>query len=69
MFFLVSCVNKDILQECIVDKTLPPSDDGNYLDCSLDETAKEGKTDCCDLDGQIGCCKKGAKYVFNIPFQ
>ena len=49
------------LPECIVDKTLPPGEDGNYLDCSLEETAKDGKTDCCQLDGQTGCCKKGEK--------
>ena len=42
-----------------VDET---EDCGTDEDCEEDEEfVAEGRTTCCDLDGKLGCCDKGAK--------
>ena len=51
--------------ECIVDKSKKPTEDGNYKDCTGEDHVKDGSTDCCNVDGVIDCCDKNASYVFN----
>ena len=49
--------------ECIVDKSKKPTEDGNYKDCTGEDHVKDGSTDCCNVDGVIDCCDKNASYV------
>jgi len=60
---LCSILENTYLDECIVDKSLPPQEAGNYLDCTEEEYASEGKEDCCTIDGEVGCCNKGGRSV------
>lgn len=50
-------------EKCIVDKTKPASDEGNYMDCTDETLVAQGKTDCCAQDGSVGCCKPGERWV------
>ena len=49
--------------ECIVDKSKEPTEDGNYKDCTTEQHVADGSTDCCTVDGVVDCCNKSASYV------
>eukprot|EP00105_Crassostrea_gigas_P011711 XP_011427498.2 PREDICTED: uncharacterized protein LOC105328355 [Crassostrea gigas] len=49
-------------EKCIVDKTKPASEEGNYMDCTDETLVAQGKTDCCAQDGSVGCCKPGERW-------
>ncbi|XP_061181205.1 uncharacterized protein LOC133189829 [Saccostrea echinata] len=49
-------------ENCIVDKTKPASDEGNYMDCTDESLVAQGKTDCCSQEGSVGCCKPGERW-------
>lgn len=61
---LFEAVGQD--EKCIVDKTKPASEEGNYMDCTDETLVAQGKTDCCAQDGSVGCCKPGERWVL-IP--
>ena len=44
---------------CVVNKSIAPSVDGNYVDCYKEENFLNQKIDCCrDINDAIFCCNK-----------
>ena len=43
--------------DCIVDDSLPPDEEGNYVDCNTPEALADNRTKCCDIEGEKGCCE------------
>ena len=67
--FFYWTVHSEILDfdnpDCIVDDTLPPDEEGNYVDCNTPESLAENRTKCCDIEGNKGCCENKTEYVFS----
>lgn len=53
--------NNEIDEACIVDPSLPSDEFGNYMDCNSEDNLQTGNTECCDVDGQVGCCAPGGQ--------
>ncbi|PAA77702.1 hypothetical protein BOX15_Mlig032349g2 [Macrostomum lignano] len=43
-------------EKCLKDSNQPYSKE-NYQDCTNSEAAEEGRTECCTVGGEKGCCK------------
>lgn len=46
---------------CVVNSTLEPEEEGNYIDCNTPEAIRDNKTRCCDVEGAKGCCGEETK--------
>ncbi|KAL4224952.1 hypothetical protein ACF0H5_015648 [Mactra antiquata] len=48
--------------DCVVDKNLEPSAPDNYVDCTGELNVANGKTECCTIETDVGCCEPGGNW-------
>ena len=44
---------------CVIDSSKPATAAKNYINCFAELQVKLGRTECCTIDGDKGCCKPG----------
>jgi len=47
----------------VIDDSLPPEEEGNYVDCNTPEAIADNKTRCCQVEDSKGCCTNETKCV------